>query len=118
MFPNLAFENAIAIRNAGDGSDYLYVADIYGRVYAFPNDNDVAEADTFLDLSNDIYSNQAGGLLGLAFHPDYEENRYFFVYYVTEAGEGPYRSRLARFTAPEAPGQPVDLETELILLDI
>ncbi len=117
-FPNLNFEWGIAVRNADDGSDYLYVADIYGRVYAFPNDDEVAAADTFLDLSNNILSDAAGGLLGLAFHPDYEVNRYFYVSYVTEEGEGPYRSRLSRFTAPAETGQPVDLETELILLDI
>ncbi len=39
-----------------------------------------------------------GGLLGLAFHPDFENNNLFYVNFTTSTGGG-FRTRIARFTA-------------------
>lgn len=38
-----------------------------------------------------------GGLLGLALHPNFEQNRYFYLYYTTEAG-GQTVNRVERWT--------------------
>lgn len=41
----------------------------------------------FLDITTRVFSGGERGLLGLAFHPDYNTNRRFFVYY-TRVGDG------------------------------
>ncbi len=41
-----------------------------------------------------------GGLLGLALHPDFAENRFFYLYYTTEAGGAPV-NRVERWTLAE-----------------
>ena len=88
VFPNLSFVRPVALTNAGDGSGRIFVLDQPGIIYVFPEDNDVKEADVFLDVSQKILSplkNKPGhpedGLLGLAFHPDYKNNGIFFTYY-------------------------------------
>jgi glucose/arabinose dehydrogenase len=41
----------------------------------------------FLDLSTDINLSDEGGLLALAFHPDYAENGFFFINYTNRDGD-------------------------------
>ena len=49
----------------------------------------------FLDLRASISTGGERGLLGLAFHPDFETNRGFFVYYTDREG----RRQLSEFEA-------------------
>ncbi|MGB7396039.1 MAG: PQQ-dependent sugar dehydrogenase, partial [Pricia sp.] len=82
-FPNLRFQFPAEIQNAGDGSDRLFVVEQSGRIKVFDNDENTSEQNTFLDLS-DVVSFSSGqeiGLLGLAFHPNYRQNGYFYVYH-------------------------------------
>ncbi len=55
-----------------------------------------------------------GGLLGLAFHPDYANNGYFYVTYTIES---PRRTVLARFTASASPNV-ADRQSEVRILQI
>ena len=73
------FSDAVAIRNAGDGSNRLFVVEQGGRIKII--DNGVTLATPFLNI--DPLTNGTGeqGLLGLAFHPNYAVNGYFYVYY-------------------------------------
>lgn len=52
----------------------------------------------FLDVAGRTYSEGESGLLGLAFHPGYATNRYFYVYY-TPRVQGEVHDRLSRFEA-------------------
>lgn len=82
-FPELEFEFPVEIQTPGDGSDRLFVLEQPGRVKTFANDPATTTAQTFLDIT-DIVSFSAGqeiGLLGLAFHPDYATNGYFYLYH-------------------------------------
>jgi glucose/arabinose dehydrogenase len=54
-----------------------------------------------------------GGLLGLAFHPDYPENPAFFVNFTYE-DNGQYKTRISRF---QAPGGIADPNSEQIILE-
>ena len=66
----------------------------------------------FLDISSRVVGGvptDEEGLLGLAFHPSYASNRYFYVYYTvntnTAAGKGRHE-RLSRFqTSASDPNQ-------------
>ena len=82
-FPELTFEFPVEIQTATDGSDRLFVVEQPGRIKVFPADQAVSSAQTFLDI-RDIVSFSSGqeiGLLGLAFHPRYRQNGYFYVYH-------------------------------------
>jgi len=65
--------------HASDGTNRLFIVQQGGLIRLFDGS---LQATPFLDLSG-VVSQEGGemGLLGLAFHPDYETNRYFFVYY-------------------------------------
>jgi glucose/arabinose dehydrogenase len=77
------FDSPTVLTNAGDGSNRLFVTEQKGKIFII---TDGAKLQTpFLDLSskmvkvNPLYDER--GLLGLAFHPNYETNGRFFVYY-------------------------------------
>ncbi len=72
----------VGVTNAGDAR--LYVSERGGRIMAIAADG---RATLFGDLSAKIIAGGERGLLGLAFHPDYQHNRRLFVDY-TRAGAG------------------------------
>ncbi|MCA9881459.1 MAG: PQQ-dependent sugar dehydrogenase [Anaerolineae bacterium] len=78
------------ITNAGDDTDRLFLVLQGGRIFVMQNGEYILSE--FLDLT-DLVSAEANsqqyserGLLGLAFHPDYAENGYFFVNYTDRQG--------------------------------
>jgi hypothetical protein len=66
-----------------DNSGRLFVIDQPGQIYII-HDGEMLSTP-FLDISGKIVPRESPqderGLLGLAFHPDYESNGRFFVYY-------------------------------------
>ena len=91
-FPSLTFEFPVEIQNTGtSGDDRLFVVGQRGTIRVFNNDATVGTAATFLDIQSEVFFNvgQELGLLGLAFHPNYETNGYFYVYYTRSAGGTP-----------------------------
>ena len=61
----------------------------------------------------DVYTEQEDGLLGLALDPDFEENRWIYLYY-SPAGEEP-KQHVSRFRLE---GDSLDLASEKVLLEI
>jgi len=114
-FPNLSFDAPIDLEHAGDGLDRLFVVERSGTVEVFENDDAVTTSTTFLDIRSQVSTTFEGGLLGLAFHPDYAENGYFYVSYTPPS---PFRSRISRFTRSEADPDQADPASELVLLEI
>ena len=126
-FPNLPdFDRPIDLQMSPDGERW-FVVEQGGVISSFPDDAAVSERDTVLDLQDRVFALPGSqgasweeGLLGLAFHPDFADNGYLFVYYNTFPVEddGRHRTIVSRFTA--SPGDPptVDPATELVLLDI
>lgn len=113
-FSSLAFTQPVAIEHAPDGNDWLYVVEQPGQIMVFENDPQVTSMSTFLDIRARVSNaNWEEGLLGLAFHPEYEENGYFFVYY---SAAGPRRSVLSRFERSADDPMAADPDSELILL--
>ena len=66
---------------AGDARQFI--VERQGRVRILQNG--ALLPTPFLDISGRVAANGEGGLLSLAFHPQYATNGYFFVYY-TDAG--------------------------------
>lgn len=114
-FPNLMFVHPVDLQNAGDGSNRLFVVEQAGRILVFPNSSTVLAAEIFLDIQNRV-SDAGGeeGLLGLAFHPEYEINGSFYVNYVAP---NPRRTVISQFTVDPTDPDRGDPTTELILLE-
>ena len=97
-FKNVKFYRPIVVTHAGDGSDRLFIAEQTGKIHVLPNDPDVEETGTFIDISDRVmYKDKENeeGFLGFAFHPKYKENGEFFIYYTTR--DAPHTSVISRF---------------------
>ncbi|MEM1042311.1 MAG: PQQ-dependent sugar dehydrogenase [Bacteroidota bacterium] len=115
VFPGLSFDSPIGLEHDPVDEDRLYVVEQAGVVRAFDIGPDVASSSVFLDLLDRVSSGGEKGLLGLAFHPDYETNGYLFVNYSTRP---PHRSRLSRFSRSASSPSMADPATELVLLEV
>ena len=74
------------------GSNRFGVATRPGKIYTFENRSDVEQADLLLDIKQTTY--------GVAFHPRFAENRFFFLTYIFDSGKVDTNvSRLSRFQA-------------------
>lgn len=99
-FPNLSFNNPVFLTHADDNTNRVFVVEQGGKIKVFPNDQSASNAKVFLDLSDKVYFSGEMGLLGLAFHPDYVNNGYFYVYYSVT---NPFRSVISRFKVTSNP---------------
>ena len=95
----------LAARHAGDGSNRLFIADRSGTISIYDVASGQLLAQNFLDISGLVDTTFEGGLLGLAFHPDYASNGYFYLNYTrTGAGGNPLTTVIARYRV--SPGNP------------
>jgi glucose/arabinose dehydrogenase len=116
-FPNLTFSRPTDVQNAGDGTNRLFVTQQTGQILAFPNQPDADSVAMFLDISSEVNFQQFSemGLLGLAFHPQYETNGFFFVQY-TAGTPAARKGRVSRFQVSADPNV-ADPASEKILLE-
>ena len=113
-FPNLSFSQPLDFQSPRDGSNRVFVAEKTGAILVFNNDETATEADIFLDLRGNISTLSEQGLLGFAFHPNFESNGYVFVCY----NPSPTLSVISRFTVSNSNTNSLDLNSELILIEI
>jgi len=116
-FPNLAVAQPVALASPPDGSGRLFLVEQSGRIRILPEDEAANGAEVFLDLTGRVRFEGEMGLLGLAFHPDYAGNGYFYVNYTRNEGAGVH-SIISRFQMQ--PGDPdrADAASERVLLDV
>lgn len=76
--------NNMGIRSAYDGSGRLFTATQDGTIRIIDANGQLLSTP-FLDISALVRSGGEQGLLGLAFHPNYNQNGYFFVNYTKES---------------------------------
>jgi glucose/arabinose dehydrogenase len=82
------FIDPINVVSANDGSDRIFVVERVGYLRIVEADGTVVE-EPFLDIRNSVKIDfLEQGLLGAAFHPDYETNGRFFVYYADYRTQG------------------------------
>lgn len=101
----------IGLAHAGDSSGRLFVLEQAGLIRIIQNGN--LHPEPFLDISNLVSCCGERGLLGLAFHPNYPENGYFYVNYTNPNGD----TVIARFTGSGDPNRALP-ESEIRLLQI
>ncbi|NIR49526.1 T9SS type A sorting domain-containing protein [candidate division KSB1 bacterium] len=117
-FPNLRFTSPVFITHSNDGSNRLFVLEQAGLIKVFPNDPNITTAETFLDIRDRV--NDSGGemgLLGLAFHPDFNDNGFFYVDYTT-GDRDTRRTVVSRFQVSQNDPNRGDADSEFILLEV
>ncbi len=107
-----SLDRPVDIQHAGDGSGRLFIIEQAGRIRVVEN-GQLLETP-FLDISErvDDGANEQG-LLGLAFHPSYKQNGYFYVNYTRGGGD----TVIARFQVTGDPNA-ADPNSEKQLLNI
>jgi glucose/arabinose dehydrogenase len=104
------FSEPVAIRNAGD--ERLFIVEQDGVIKILHPDGTIS---TFLDINSRVGSGGSEqGLLGLAFHPDYVSNGYFYVNYTNNSGD----TRISRFSVDAGNPDLGNATSEFILLTI
>ncbi len=79
VFTDVGSASQPTMITAPAGDDRLFVTERSGRVKVIHPDG---SEGTFMDISDRVLANGIEqGLLGLAFHPDYDSNGRFFVYF-------------------------------------
>lgn len=112
-FPELRFVRPVDFQHVGK---QLFVVEQSGRIWTFPNDQQTTERTLFLDIRSRVRTNgNEEGLLGLAFHPDYTNNGYFFVYY---SASSPRRSVLARYSVSAHDSLQADAGSENVVMTV
>jgi len=106
-FGNLTFVNPVAMTAPPGETNRIFIVEKNGTIQVITNL--AAPTKTlFLDITSRVTSTLANtggngeqGLLGLAFHPGYATNRYFYVFYLgpatSPANSGGRHNILARF---------------------
>lgn len=86
----------VGIMHAGDASGRVFIIEQSGLIKVVKNGT--VNATPFLDLTS-VIDNAANeqGLLGLAFHPDYANNGYFYVNYTRDPGPDNDLTTVARY---------------------
>lgn len=104
-FSSLSVQQPLALLQAPGDAQRWYIMERAGRVLRASTSSAAArEAETFIDISNQVDTSGEGGLLGMAFHPDYPRNRSVFLSYTTSVDAGDvrgFRSVVSRFTASD-----------------
>ncbi|SDK82016.1 Por secretion system C-terminal sorting domain-containing protein [Catalinimonas alkaloidigena] len=110
-FPELTFDLPVDIVAVPGEEDRLAVVEKPGRIVVFANDAATSATQTLLDITPQVNSSpNEAGLLGLAFHPDFATNGYFYVNYTT----GNLATRISRFQAGAEGTAAASSETILI----
>src|SRR5665213_575159 len=128
IFPKLKFMSPVDIAFA-PGSNRVFVAQLAGKVFSFPNDNAVTKADLMFDITKlaglaKIPKYQGVVIYGLTFHPQFQKNHFCYISYQVQF---PYRravdysntypqnktaQRVSRFTVSDADPPTIDPSTE------
>lgn len=90
----------MAVATPPGETNQLFVLERGGMVVAITNLASPTRTE-FLSLAGRVNTSSEGGMLGLAFHPDYASNGHFFVFYTLTTNNGTgsgFHTRVSRFT--------------------
>lgn len=104
------FTKPVGIKNAGDTRLFIVEQDGYIQIL---NDDGSKNMTPFLDIDDLVVetNNDERGLLGLAFHPNYDVNGFFYVNYINLSGD----TVISRFSVTSNPDI-ADETSEFIIL--
>lgn len=126
--PGVTFTEPICISTIPGDSKRLFVCERLAKIQVVPDVTAAQPAkQLFLNLQQVVAGrtptetiegggNSEHGLLGLAFHPQYATNGYFYAAYTVRINGGSYYQRISRFKVSAGDPNVADPASELILL--
>ena len=105
------FSSPLALKNAGD--ERLFVVE-QGGVIKIVDLNGVVNTTPFLDIQSIVNAGGERGLLGLAFHPEYQANGRFFVHYSNSSGD----TQISEFSVSTSNPDIANPNSEVMLLTV
>ena len=114
-FPNITFLRTVDIQNSGDNTNRLFIVSQVGRIEVIENTRSASNSIEFLNITSKVEYGGEKGLLGLAFHPNFNSNGYFYVNYTIGS---PLRTIISRFSVSTYNINIADLLSEQVLLEI
>jgi putative heme-binding domain-containing protein len=124
-FPRLKFKDPMHIRWQPDLDRYV-VCELGGKIWSFPHDDHVTDADLMIDLKSSLKSfdpeksNGCENIYSIAFDPDFKNNRYIYVCMILSNKTGrplPDGSRISRFRVTENSPPKIDVDSELKIIN-
>lgn len=100
------------VTSAHDGSGRLFITEKTGKVRVVRDGRLLKRP--FLDLTSRVRTEGEGGLLSIAFHPDYAHHPFVWVAYTSSAGN----LRVARFRARSATSDRARVDTLKRVIDV
>jgi len=126
--PGLTFNQPTAMTSIPGNANRLFVCERMAKIKHVPDVTSTTPTqNVFLDLQTVVAGrtpaetiegggNNEHGLLGLAFHPNYASNGYFYVAYTVRISAGSYYQRISRFKVSASDPTVADPTSELVLL--
>ena len=103
----------VLVTHAGDEKNRLFIVEKTGHVYIF--DKSSKKKNLYFDASSLITTGGSEqGLLSIAFHPNFENNGYLFIFYTAVNGD----NTLARLTVDTPSTDKIDLKTLEVLFAV
>ncbi|MEM7087025.1 MAG: PQQ-dependent sugar dehydrogenase [Bacteroidota bacterium] len=104
------FSNPVDMKHAGD--ERLFIVE-QGGLIKILNSDGTTNATPFLDIASAVSGGSEQGLLGLAFHPDYATNGFFYVQYTDNSGD----TQISRFSVSGGNPDVADPGSEFPIID-
>lgn len=101
--------NPVLVTHAPGDYDRLFILEQRGRIRILKNGQVLSTP--FLDITTQLSLGGEQGLLGLAFHPQFDSNRQFYINYTNNAGD----TVIARYSASLADPDQADKVGDTIL---
>jgi uncharacterized repeat protein (TIGR03806 family) len=112
VFSSLRFNKCLDVTTA-PGSDRLFVVEQSGKIFSFAGIADISDPDLVVDLTKELPGVKQ--VYALAFHPNFEQNRFCYVCYIKDANldDG---THVARFQMSETNPPTIDVASETTLI--
>ena len=111
-FPGLSLSLPVCITSPPDETNRLFILEQGGNIVVITN---LAAPTRTVFMSLPVMSDSESGLLGLAFHPGFATNGYFYVFYTRNISGSRYQ-RIARFQTSPPDANTASAGTELPLI--
>src|ERR1041385_8056974 len=115
-FPTVAFSGPVCITSPPGETNRLFILERAGTIVVITN---LASPTRTAFMNVSTMSDSESGLIGLAFHPGYATNGYFFVFYTinaTTSQGGGRHQRIARFQTIPPNANSASTNTELPMI--
>jgi glucose/arabinose dehydrogenase len=122
-FPALTLDRAIWMSEAPDQTGRFFIVEQAGRIVIVPKGTDGSATNEFLNIleRHPMVDNEEG-LLSIAFHPGFNTNGLFYIYYNQQNSDGharfPRRSVISEMKVSATDANRADLASERVLLEV